>query len=90
MERILVFTRLRVTLILAATAFFSPLVVAFISLPAPLWQASSASSSLRLSKTDSSEPPPVFPISTRTALIEKAMEFDEKLASGEHLGGYTM
>ena len=35
------------------------------------------------------EPPPVFPVSTRAALIEKAKELDDNLSSGKRTGSYS-
>lgn len=44
---------------------------------------------LKMAPSESMEPPPVFPMSTRSALIEKAKELDENLAQGEKRGGYS-
>ncbi|CAB9501040.1 Conserved hypothetical protein [Seminavis robusta] len=71
---------LRCSSLFLLTAAFSP------------WEPCSSSRRhcLRLSSsTNNEDPPPVFPISTRTALVEKAKELDANLAKGAKVGGYS-
>jgi hypothetical protein len=79
------------SLLILASAFFWQPCQAWVSplrLPgSPVHQAMSNNNNNN--NQNNKEPPMVFPLSTRTALVEKAKQLDANLAKGATVGSYS-